>query len=104
MNLGYQIDHFNKLAAEGNEGRAILNTAKYGQRIADLAMNPANGIVLSDRSTKTLQLARESFPKSKKMMSTSLPPLRRNRKRCADGTMLSLKPHRLISSGKRTKK
>ena len=66
MNLGYQIDHFNKLAAEGNEGRAILNTAKYGQRIADLAMNPANGIVLSDRSTKTLQLAREIISEVKK--------------------------------------
>lgn len=66
MNVGYQIDHFNKLAAEGNEGRAILNTAKYGQRIADLAMNPANGIVLSDRSTKTLQLAREIISEVKK--------------------------------------
>jgi hypothetical protein len=55
-----------KLGRQQRMGRAILNTAKYGQRIADLAMNPANGIVLSDRSTKTLQLAREIISEVKK--------------------------------------
>lgn len=43
MNIGYKINHFNHQQEDGDLGKAHLNTAKYGQRIAHGLANGAGG-------------------------------------------------------------
>ncbi|BDD04279.1 hypothetical protein [Aureibacter tunicatorum] len=43
MNIGYKLQHFEHHLEEGGFGRALVNTAKYGQRVRDVVMRGSEG-------------------------------------------------------------